>query len=341
MKRYLPYLLAFMLMTGGCSHKPSPAPVSTKPDWTSGSSSRYGSRQYLTAVGVGTSQRQAEDAARRELAGIFKVRILATTLDWMKSETLPGQKETFAQKIETMTSTSVDQVLEGCSIAEHWEDRERGTFYALAILDRERSAGILRERIRKLDGEVEALNSVQDDRSPLSGLREAIHAAEAIQKRDLLNSELAVASTDGNGIPAPYSYGKAAATINRILSSVKIGVEVNGDSNGAIRLALVEGLSRGGFQVMTDKNSTDILVKGSVNDRPLELSGTPWQWHTATLLGEIVDVKKGAYLGTLREESREGAKDEITARDRTLRDLADKVTDGIKRELIKSLGNSR
>lgn len=341
MKQAMLGLLTLILVAAGCAHTPSPPPSPAKPDWVQGSSARYSSRLYLTGVGVGTNRRQAEDAARSEIAKVFKVRILASTLDWMKSETLPGQKEAFAQQVEALTTTSVDQVLEGTAIAELWEDRERGTVYALAVLDRERTAGILRERIRQLDGEVAAIMAIPPGNAPLAGLREAVRAADAIQKRDLLNAELAVASSEGAGIPAPYSYGEAAAIINRILAKVRLGVSISGDDSGAVRLAAIDGIARAGFQVPTDPAQTDIQVKGSVSIRSVEVSHSPWRWYTAQFLGELVDAKGGLTLGILREESREGAQEEGTARERTLRELSTRVADGIKRELIRSVGGGQ
>lgn len=329
-----------ILTAAGCAHAPSTPKEEKRPEWTGGSASRFPPRLYMTGVGVGPNRRDAEDMARSEIAKSFKVRVLANSFDWMRSETLPGKQEETSQKVESMTSTSVDQVVEGISIPEIWEDKGNRTFYALAVLDRERTAAILRERINRLDGEISALMGPARGEGIYAGLREAVKAAGALQKRDIYNAELIVASVEGTGVPAAYRYAETQERINKVMSKVRLGINLTGDDTGEIRQSLIEGLSRAGFQVLTDPSLADILIRGDVRIRRVETPDSPWRWFAASLNGEVVNAQEGKYMGTIKEMSREGAQDKGQAIARTLNDLSMKVAEGIRREIIRSVTGS-
>ena len=338
-KLYVYMSLAFLLVVApSCAHRVEEPKLEGRPQWIdTGSSPRYPSRFYLTGVGTGSTRKNAEDAARTEIARYMKVKISASSYDWMKSEISTGTTEQFSQRLESAMTTAVDQALEGTSIAEIWEDRGRNSVYALAILDRERVASVLKERILKIDADVAALLEQKTSQGRFSGLSQAVSAAEALQKREVLNAELIMVSPEGSGVQPRYAVGEVMRKIESIIAGVRIGLDLTGDSTGDIRLALVRGLSQARMQVVTNAESADIVIKGQVEVARVD-ENNPWFWYLSMLRGEIVDPKSGTYMGTLTESSREGAQDQLRGRVRSLESLSDKVASRVKKEIITFSG---
>ncbi|HEU0264324.1 MAG TPA: LPP20 family lipoprotein [Geobacterales bacterium] len=333
-------LVLLTLMLSACSHTPPVAPPPAKPAWVDGSSPRYPERLYLTAVGLGQNRRGAEDAARADLAKALRVKVTATTFDQMRSELSAGGSEEFSQRIESLSTTATDQTLEGVSIAENYEDPQRGLFYALAILDRDRAANLLRDRINALDAEIVPLMERQQAPPSFTTLRDAVRAADAIQRRQVLNAELIILGSTGSGIPSRYSIADAQKAIDTILAQVPIGLEVTGDDNGEIRTALIAGLTDARLTVLTDASKAPFVIRGNVTLEKIDVASSPWQWYSSTLLGELIDREKGTFVGALSISSREGAQDSARGRRLTLRSLSERAAAAVKRELVKKAGSN-
>lgn len=333
-------LLCLLAVAPSCVRRVEEPKPQARPQWIdTNSSPRYPSRFYLTGVGTGGTRRSAEDAARAEIARFLKVKVTASSFDYMKSEISPGTAEQFSQKLESALATSVEQAIEGTSIAEIWEEPGRGTVYALAILDRERGSAVLKERIMKLDAEVEALLERKIGEGRFSGLGQAVRAAEALQKRDILNTELIMISPEGIGITSRYSLAEVMRKIETILGNVRIGLDLTGDTTGDIRLALVRGLTGARMTVATSPEAADIVIRGQVELNRVD-EASPWYWFLASLRGDMVDPKSGIYLGTATESSREGAQDQTRGRMRAMESLGEKVAGRIKGEIIRYSGSN-
>ena len=104
---------------------------------------QYPQSQYL--IGVGTSEKgpsQAGDAARAKVAQNLKMNISSTMVDISTTEKI---------HIERIIKTEVDAVLEGVEIKGTWPDQNNGVYYALAVVERNKAAFSIREKINKIE----------------------------------------------------------------------------------------------------------------------------------------------------------------------------------------------
>ena len=67
-----------VLLSGGCATAPVQQP---KPDWVDGDSAGYQSTQYLLGRGMATTQEEAKDRARADLAKVFQVNVAVDSED--------------------------------------------------------------------------------------------------------------------------------------------------------------------------------------------------------------------------------------------------------------------
>lgn len=133
------------LLAGGCSQQstvPNQRSESTdRPGWVLEPEVNYPASQYLTGIGEGNSLTEAKNAARGELAKIFRQRInVDETLDEQIKEVVDKNQRTFREETNLNTRIRVqsDQELMGVTIAQSECVRPNGseTCYALAVLNR-------------------------------------------------------------------------------------------------------------------------------------------------------------------------------------------------------------
>ena len=74
---------AAILVLGGCASQPT----SKLPDWVNGDSATYKSTQYLLGRGQASTQDDAKDRARADLAKIFQVAVVASSDDVQRFQT--------------------------------------------------------------------------------------------------------------------------------------------------------------------------------------------------------------------------------------------------------------
>lgn len=111
---------------------------------------RFSSEEHLLGIGEVKSsgdprkdRRRAEILARLEIATGIKVRVKESTFDIMcegKGKALYDNSSECRNQVVMVVESSVDEVLEGTKIIEVGEDKDRGLFYAVAVLPKKHAA---------------------------------------------------------------------------------------------------------------------------------------------------------------------------------------------------------
>src|SRR5262249_37857282 len=139
------------------------------------------------------------------LAKIFETKIKQVATDFQGAYSKSGSKGLEIQSSEQLTESSTSKVLNGVRIAEVWEDKGV-SIYAIAIIDRSKAAGSLRDRIAELDQKAKnALDKASSD-DKVKQVKSLNQALGAIQERELLNTDLRIIDTSGIGIAPEVSY---------------------------------------------------------------------------------------------------------------------------------------
>jgi len=245
-------------------------------------------------------------------------------------------EETFS--IQEITDVSTKKVLSGVRIADLYQDSGPGNlYYALAVLDRQQSATILRDRILKLDGEIEMLF----DRALGEGdlLTKIKHLKQSIGKhavREAYDAELRIVSRSGRGISSPIHFTEIKSQLDAILlRDFLIGVSVSGSRADEVQDALVQGLNQEGFSVSEDLNAANVLIRGTVEIKPLGRGTPDWKYVQWRAHFDMVDSKGGAVFGSVNKAGREGHLSLQQAENRAVRKIRKTLTTEIAQEIRK------
>lgn len=316
MKCYKAVLFAAATLLAGC------ATQSTKqgqPDWISGDSATYKSAQYLLGRGQASTQDEAKDRARADLAKIFQVAVGVESEDIQKytsgaGEAGAGQYESQASRRIT---TRTDQIIRGIQIAELWQDPETKAYYALATLPRLQTAASLRQQINQLDDATS--NYVQQSRNNTDlflKIAAARHALDAQQEREPLQKSLQVVDITGRGVEPQWNAQKLRADLDALLKRVRIAPQVAADSTPGFAGIVAGALSQAGFMIETGQNP-DFTLQARMDLTDLGLKDG-WYWQRGTVEITLTEAANGRVRGTKRWPIKGSAPDKESAVKRAL-----------------------
>jgi len=310
-----------------------------RPDWVDGDSIQYPSSKYLTGVGYGPDRKSAEDTARAEIAKIFFSKIDSRTRSYQDylQTTSRGKssiKETFT--IEEITRVSTQKVLSGVRISHIYQETgPESIFYSIAVLDRDQSAKILRDKVRELDQGIKGLLiRAQGEEDTLARIKSLKQSIRKHVMREAYDAELRIVSRSGTGISPPIHFTEIKSRLESILlRDFFIGVSVTGSREGEIQEALVQGLNQQGFSISEDLGRAHVLVRGTVEISPLDRGTTEWRYVQWRAHFDMVDKKSGSVFGSVNKTGREGHLSLPQAENRAVRKIRKALTTEIAQEM--------
>ena len=310
-----------------------------RPEWVDGESIQYPSSQYLTGVGFDADRKFAEDKARAEISKIFLSKIDSKTRsyeEYLQTTSKGKAKTEQAISIEEITKVSTQKVLSGVRIASVYKETgQQPLFYALAVLDRGQSTRILTDKIHALDREIEDLVRKSDAQGDM--LVTIKHLTQSIEKhilREAYDAELRIVSNSGRGIYPPTHFSKISGKLESILlRDFLIGVSVTGSRADEIQDALLQGLNQQGFAISEDVNRAQVLVRGTVEIKPLDRGASEWKYVRWRTHFDMVDKKGGAVFGSVNKDGREGHLNLPQAENRAVRKIQKALTTEIAQKM--------
>ncbi len=310
-----------------------------RPDWIDGESIQYPSSRYLTGVGYDPDRKSSEDKARAEIAKIFFSKIDSRTRSYqdylqITSKGKSKTRETFS--IEEITKVSTQKVLSGVRISSVYQDTgSEPIFYALAVLDRDQSAKILRDKIQQLDQDIKGfLTRAKGEGDMLAKVK---YLKQSIQKhilREAYDAELRIVSPSGTGISSPIHFTEIKSRLESILlRDFLIGVSVKGSRAVEIQEALVQGLNQQGFSIGEDLSRAKVLVRGAVEIKALDRGTPEWEYVQWRAHFDLVDKVGGSVFGSVSKTGREGHRSLAQAENRAVRKIRKALTTEISEEM--------
>jgi len=195
------------------------------------------------------------DKARAEIAKIFTSRIDSSNRTYQEIfESRTGGKSATAEKInfEEITRVSTQKVLSGVRIGRVYRDPStRPEYYALAVLDRDQTAEILRDKIVELDRQIgQMLNESRDQTDKLTQIKLLQNCIEHHALRQAYNAELRIVDAGGQGIAPTVNIAQIKTRLTGVLlKDFLIALSVQGSRADEVRRSLVEALNSKGFAV--------------------------------------------------------------------------------------------
>jgi hypothetical protein len=298
----------------------SPVALAAQPSWISGESAEYPNDQYLVGRGVGSTQEEASNRARGDLATIFEVRIEVATEN-TTTVTQSGKKEQVNKLATQQVSAKTDKVISGINIAKTWRDPVTQDVHALAVLARAQASASLREELVKLDEELQQqLQATKAADDPLLKIGALNQALQASIKRDGFQASLKVVDPSGRGVQAPISQALVQKQINDMLKSVRITPEVIEDAGTKEFASILKGgLASAGF-LATSAENADLVLEGKLTLTDLGLRDG-WNWTRGIIEVSLVEKVSRRVRGSQTWPVKASATDPKTARSRALIDV--------------------
>lgn len=182
------------------------------PSWYLDKEAAYPASFYIAAVGEGKSRIEAETAAVAGLSLFFNTTTEVRNQAIREfNEALSNGTTDFSQKTyisENAVVRSEEEFL-GVRFADPWNDPRRGTWAALAYIDRQEAAGIYAS---KITANMAAINSLADDSA---GETEALYACSLLNRAARIG-DLTEEYIKAAAVVDPRNAAKYAADLTKI-----------------------------------------------------------------------------------------------------------------------------
>ncbi|GHV83105.1 hypothetical protein AGMMS50212_04450 [Spirochaetia bacterium] len=318
----------------------APVPVITtdkngKPNWVDKSDTVYDKNYYVSAVGMGNTRQTAEANAFGNLSGFFgqsvtnEIKSVETYKELIKngsSNIVAGQETS-----QTVALSSSMNALIGAEIDNVWNDTKTRTYYAVAVMDKQKCAQLYSSLI---DANLKLI-----DRLTSGAAKDSIDA--------VINYQAAAVTADANGVFATVlallgganrkSGLKTGADYRveakNLAAAIPVQVAVDKDSGGRIKSAFAGILSGSGFRTGNSSSRYSLNVKVKID--PVEYPGNKNKFSRYVIDADLKDTKTDTVLIPFNINDREGALTQSEADTRAYQGAEKKI----KEEFSRSLQN--
>lgn len=295
------------------------------PEWITLPSGVYPAEKYMNGTGSGTNRETAELEAVRNLSSVFGQTVKSNTAASKKMERALSEGKVSFSSAENLQQNITSQIeaenLIGIEIAEYFYNKPEKKWYAVAILEREKTAAVYQKYIEKNDEAVrKAIKESEKNPGTFYGYSEICFAAEIASENDKLVKNLTVIDFEsGSEISKKIvSLQNTQLTKKKFAENITIYVQISGDKDNKIKSAFQDIFSKYGFKTSPSKKekynlegkySSEISQKGKII------------YCVYSLDLDFSDVLQAESLFAINLKGREGSLSESDATNRTYRTL--------------------
>lgn len=304
------------------------------PSWIGGESSQYPHAQYLVGRGQGSTESEAQNRARADLAAVFEVRIAVVTENATTVTQSNGHAAQASSQATQRVSAKTDKVISGITIAEIWRDPATKDFHVLAVLARTQAAAALRQEISQIDREAQQyLQVAKTEVDPFLKLGELTKVLQSVLKREGFQASLQVVDSSGRGLPAELSQSDVQILISENLQAVQIAPRVIEDSDVSEFAGVLKGgLAAAGFLAVQGQQA-QFELQGKLTLVDLGRRGD-WNWMRGTVNISLVEKATGRVRGSKTWPVKASAQDVKTVRNRVLLEVQKLLNQQLRSTLI-------
>lgn len=295
------------------------------PEWITLPSGVYPAEKYMNGTGSGTNRETAALEAVRNLSSVFGQTVKSNTAASKKMEQALSEGKVSFSSAENLQQNITSQIeaenLIGIEIAEYFYNKPEKKWYAVAILEREKTAAVYQKYIEKNDAAVrKAIKESEKNPGTFYGYSEICFAAEIASENDKLVKNLTVIDFEsGSEISKKIvSLKNTQLTKKKFAENIIIYVQISGDKDNKIKSAFQDIFSKYGFKTSPSKKekynlegkySSEISQKGKII------------YCVYSLDLDFSDVLQAESLFAINLKGREGSLSESDAINRTYRTL--------------------
>lgn len=306
--------------------------TAAKPEWVDAPESVYPASIYISAVGESTKREWAEQNALSNLSRFFKTSISVTQdvsdryLTLLNDSNTTNSQET--EVLESILITSKQDSLIGAKIAQTWIDEE-GRCYAVAVMEKQKTAQIYSELVNKHTLEInKLLEKSKNADSILTAYSDLSLAYVLAAVNDDLLSVISV--VDVNLWKKIYPEYGTAQTVKKLASEEASKITVNLIYDASVDDRIVSAFADvfTGMNFKVQKNGGgDYNFTIDYKVEQIVLADNPNKFCRYTVNGTFADAKTGKILSSFSENGREGHVSYTEAYQRVLRVSEEKILD--------------
>ena len=250
------------------------------PLWVQDPSFIYSTDVYLSNVGQGKSQKQAETDALEGLAAIFNRSIDSASqasLSYSSQQSARSDKieKSKALKQEVKISTNMEELI-GVEVRERWKSYD-GTFYALAVIEKEKGGRLYSEKASECINGIDKLLDVADaNKGTFAEYFECYEASKNAKNLAFYKGCLAVLDASDIGVKGKrdddeYSPVSLRIRAEKVAKSIEIFVDIAPEAK-KLKPYLEKVFSKHGFTLAKSSSARYKLSVALELDDPLEFS---------------------------------------------------------------------
>jgi hypothetical protein len=178
-----------------------------------------------------------------------------------------------------------------------WQDPDK-VWHGLAVLDTEKAINIFKEKIAELDKQsLQWKNEMDQNPDKLTKVKAAMKIFPLIELRAGLNDKLQEYNS-GKGVESPFNAAEVKSLSAKLISGLKVVINVSGDGAKHIETGIQRGLQKFGLQgrLVADTQGADIIVEGKIEGgtpNPSEKPHGILEWARTTVFVDLKDAATG------------------------------------------------
>jgi hypothetical protein len=324
-------ILIFLLLQTQLSAYAKNRNSQTMPEWVTMPSSSYPADTFFSAAGEGSDRESAELKAVQRIASLFGQNIVSVSTAKMLMEKTEKDKESTSSQSKSVSQDILQNVNQddviGVEIKEYWFDSVHTVWYALAVLDKQKTASLYYSMIKKNNSQIESLTGKASEKeAPLDAYGCFAFAEKIAENNDVYIKRLSVISAEGGkamraaSVPAVELRGK----MKDIAAEIPVRIDIADDTDGRVAAALAEAAAAVGLNT-SGRSDIRYSITGAVKYVDTENSTGSIKFCRYTLDCTLTDMQTGKKLFPYTVEGREGAGNAVEAGNRAEKALGKKI----------------
>jgi len=304
------------------------------PAWVTSVDSVFSRSRYVAATGFAPNRAMAEKNALAAIASFFgqSIQVNTSAAAAYRQAVVNGTVESWIDTAQmnnvVKTQSSQDNLL-GAEIKEVWFD-SRDTYYAVAVMEKARSAALYNELIlANLNIIKNLLAMTPNEKYSLEGvIRYRFAAAAADVNISCANMVRLLDFSAPDGIVSGDEYRLEARNIAK---TIPVGITVTYDRQGRLFGAFAKCFTDLGFDANTGNSRYVLNVNSSVS--PVDLPDNPNYFSRIEIAANLTDTSAGLVLLPYNFNAREGHVTRAEAENRAItaaqRDINENFADAL------------
>jgi hypothetical protein len=316
--------------SSGAAARPAAQGNRGRPAWVDSPELVYSKQRYVAAVGLGPERILAEKNALANLTAVFgqsiqaELQSVASYSEAVKSGAIQVSESLSVQEAIT-TSAEMDSLL-GAEIADVWHDSGNSVYYAVAVMEREKTARLYADLIRSNSKIITDLTTMNEaEKNTLNGYSRYQLAAAIADASRLYGNVLTYVGNTTDINPGDMKKGddyrlEAAG----IVRNIPIEIKVSGDRSDRIKNAFSRALGSAGFRTGGANRRYRLVVTLALE--PTDLPEQRNKFVRFTVDANLTDTAEGnSVLFPFNRTGREGHISIPEAENRALREAEKRI----------------